>query len=379
VPDYQLDAADSMASTIFDASTYLSQLDPGVSYSCRHLTGGVVNVTVRAVKHAEDFDKGRFRGRSSVILKYAPPFVAGKGEEAPMTQYRQTIEAQALSLFSPDTPASLHRILRTSSVTIPAVLYHDPAACVLVISDLGRLPNLSALFDGLGGHAIGGETPWSDEGQHFSSTQDADESNKSDIASLFLNADQQLTGDQEEFFSDVGSRLGLFFARLHHPETCAGILSHHSLKDFQLPEMREVVLEFVMKPIAGLIKLFPDLASNDEADALGLTLVEDFKRETLEDERSFILGDTWTGAVLVDPSFTTSEDESRTLGVIDWEFATFGRGVHGDMAQFLAHFGLLRDAARQSPQLSKYCAAVDLMVDSMTREYSQSAFDTDED
>ena len=59
----------------------------------------------------------------------------------------------------------------------------------------------------------------------------------------------------------------------------------------------------------------------------------------LEEELSFVLGDCWTSAVL-------SNIDDQT-GVIDWEFASFGRGPHGDMAQLLAHLELLRISAGQ--------------------------------
>lgn len=74
----------------FDFQTYLKQLDSQHSYFIVRLTGGVVNVTVRATKASHHHvDAGRFPGHRSVILKYAPPFVAGVGPEAVLTQTRQ--------------------------------------------------------------------------------------------------------------------------------------------------------------------------------------------------------------------------------------------------------------------------------------------------
>jgi aminoglycoside phosphotransferase (APT) family kinase protein len=49
-------------------------------------------------------------------------------------------------------------------------------------------------------------------------------------------------------------------------------------------------------------------------------------------EKAMVLGDCWTGAILVGII-----EDNPTVGVIDWEFASIGRGVDGDMAQFLAH------------------------------------------
>lgn len=72
---------------LFDFASYLLKLDPSQSYTVKQLTGGVVNVTVRAIKtHA---NAGRFPDHRTIILKYAPPYIAGIGENAPFSQIRQ--------------------------------------------------------------------------------------------------------------------------------------------------------------------------------------------------------------------------------------------------------------------------------------------------
>ena len=89
----------------FDFHGYLRTLDPAYLYQIDHLTGGVVNVTVRASKTALahaldaveestgtanlDLSHGKFPGHRALILKYAPPYIAGIGEGAPITQTRQ--------------------------------------------------------------------------------------------------------------------------------------------------------------------------------------------------------------------------------------------------------------------------------------------------
>jgi hypothetical protein len=74
----------------FDFAHYLSILDPTVSYSIQPLTGGVVNITARAIRYEQpDSSMSRFAGHSSFILKYAPPYVAGVGPEAPFSTFRQ--------------------------------------------------------------------------------------------------------------------------------------------------------------------------------------------------------------------------------------------------------------------------------------------------
>jgi hypothetical protein len=96
----------------FDFAAYLAKLDPTYEYQTKKLAGGVVNVTVRATKVAwasgsakpliSDRDEnpkmgdglfepghGRFPDQKTLILKHAPPFIAGVGEHAPMSQERQ--------------------------------------------------------------------------------------------------------------------------------------------------------------------------------------------------------------------------------------------------------------------------------------------------
>jgi len=74
----------------FDFKKYLSNIDPANKYTIRALSGGRVNLTVRAVKTPRvDIDAGRFPGHESIVLKYAPAFIAKDGEGAPFSTYRQ--------------------------------------------------------------------------------------------------------------------------------------------------------------------------------------------------------------------------------------------------------------------------------------------------
>jgi hypothetical protein len=81
---------------LFDFSVYLAEIDPSQSYEITHLAGGFVNFTVRATKvqgrgstSVNAADSGPFKGHESLILKYAPPFMARVGKDAPFSQYRQ--------------------------------------------------------------------------------------------------------------------------------------------------------------------------------------------------------------------------------------------------------------------------------------------------
>jgi hypothetical protein len=75
---------------IFDFLAYLTRIDPSQTYVVTQLTGGVVNFTVRASKDvSQHVPRGRFPEDDSLILKQAPPYMAGVGESAPFSQFRQ--------------------------------------------------------------------------------------------------------------------------------------------------------------------------------------------------------------------------------------------------------------------------------------------------
>ena len=333
---------------ISDAKAYLQQLDPEVSYSCQSLTGGVVNVTIRAVKQSEYVEKGRFPGRASLVLKHAPPFVAGRGVAAPMTQHRQIIEADALSLFA----TCLSQVKQAACVSVPDILHHDSRTHVLVIADLGQIPNLSDIFTDLGGHSI---------------------RYQADLFShaLFASIGLSLSPESANFFEDVGSRLGQFFAHLHSPDARRKVLEQHSQSHFEVPAIRNTVVELAIRPLSSQLNLFPDLITPEEADTLAGLVLEDFLRETPESEQSFTLGDCWPTAVLVSPPSMSLQP--NTVGVIDWEFASFARGPHGDIAQFLAHLELLRIVALQHPKFTSHLQALDLLIKSLIDNYYETA------
>lgn len=90
----------------FDFKSYLEQLDPSYTYQVEQLTGGVINVTVRASKvaltatgatavespsacNSLDVHAGRFPGYKSLILKHATSQVADMGGAAHIPQTRQ--------------------------------------------------------------------------------------------------------------------------------------------------------------------------------------------------------------------------------------------------------------------------------------------------
>jgi hypothetical protein len=79
----------------FDFISYLARIDPTQSYNVQQLTGGLVNLTVRASRASDcDASSSRFSAYSSFILKYAPPYVASIGPDAPFSTFRQVCPKQ---------------------------------------------------------------------------------------------------------------------------------------------------------------------------------------------------------------------------------------------------------------------------------------------
>ena len=76
---------------LFDFHSYLKTIDPINLYDIQPLTGGIINVTVRATKvtdHDHD-DRSKFPGRKSIVLKHATPYIAAVGPNAPFDVFRQ--------------------------------------------------------------------------------------------------------------------------------------------------------------------------------------------------------------------------------------------------------------------------------------------------
>jgi len=61
----------------------------GGKWEITKLSGGLINVTVRVIPRGRGDDELRRPDPRSVVIKYAPPFVAAIGEGAPFGTFRQ--------------------------------------------------------------------------------------------------------------------------------------------------------------------------------------------------------------------------------------------------------------------------------------------------
>ena len=339
----------------FDALAYLSTIDPNIRYTIQRLSGGVINITLRAVKSSVTSSGSEYIRQPSIILKHALPYVAGVGESAPLTLFRQTIEGRALTFF--DQTGLLSSLTEDASVCIPRLIHFDEREHVLVLSDLGALPNLSDVFSDLGGFSPGEPQPADLDPFEFIATT----SKRPPLASIPANT-----------FSQIGTALGTFFVRLHSQHTLQTILQHHSPSYLANSPIRQTVLAHAIVPVTAQLALFPDLIPPPEASTLGPALISDFNRPLSSVEKSFVIGDCWTGTVLVDiPTNPPRSPLSVGIGIIDWEFAAIGSGPHGDMSQFLAHLELLRMAAEYSSEQGGHALrCIDRLIESLVRAYA---------
>lgn len=73
---------------LFDFDDYLQHVDAGQSYKVDRLTGGIINVTARALRRPS-LGPSRFLDHTSIVLKHAKPYVATRGPNVPLSLKRQ--------------------------------------------------------------------------------------------------------------------------------------------------------------------------------------------------------------------------------------------------------------------------------------------------
>ncbi len=200
----------------------------------------------------------------------------------------KTIEARALGLFAAPN-GELASLCETWGIDIPQLLHHDLKEHVIIMADLGDLESLT---------------------DHLKC-----------MAPLSAKAHEE-----QQVYRELGTRLGGFMADLHSPNTLQKLV-HKCGNYFENPVVHGVILHNMVVPICRRLTDF----SIPHPDVLYDRIEQDHVRPHEYWEQDFMLGDLWTGSVLLD---------WPRLCVIDWEFARFGRSVHGDMATLLAQFHL---------------------------------------
>ncbi|GAB1311521.1 hypothetical protein MFIFM68171_01731 [Madurella fahalii] len=352
----------------FDFQAYLSSLYPSTAYHITFLTGGLVNFTVRARRA----DAGSFPSPPSpnslppsLILKHAPPYIATLGASAPFSQARQTVEATVLELFHNPTNSQQQQQQRhetplafvthgsnpeaDEAVRIPRLIAHDATSNILMLEDLGD--DLVTLWD-------------------LFTDPAATAQNSAPARPL------------RDRCATMGVRLGRFFRHLHSAAAftrAAASLSEQGRAALDSALTRDVVRDAAVRPLLARLRQWAGLGKEEDgedgeraAQRLYARVEADFERgdrgEAYDGEACLSMGDFHPGSVLVSPG-PAAAGGRETVAVIDWEFATArnGRGVNGDMAQFLAHLHVLMLSLPRGGAARK---AVEEFVREMCRAYA---------
>ena len=199
--------------------------------SAERLSGGLLNDVFRVTLAP---------GEGSVIVKHAPPHVAAAPEIA-LSSERLRFEARAIGALSPGG-----RLARcaTDEARPPRLLDEDPAQPVLIMEDVGPLPDLLA--------SPGGGVP----------------------------------------VAAVGERLGRFVGRLHRETEGDGWVAKN-LHNADVQSTRHVVQ---YAPVAAVLSASG--VESWESDRLGARAVALGER-LQEPGRCLIMGDLWPASVLL--------------------------------------------------------------------------------
>ena len=299
------------------SNTLLAFGPPG-TFTLIPLSGGLINETVRATcKHA------------SFVLKYAPPYFAARGPSVPFGQERQLIEAAALGLFTSWLDGRLECLSDETNVSVPMVLGHDVDKHVLCMTDFRESISLTA----------------------------------------FVSLSSRMhDGVGLEHAAEIGARIGRFFGRLHSLSVFS--LVKASPAGRQIVENRsggrKLVREMIIESLESIMLRYS--VDNDDASTLATAVTQDWDAD--HPERAFVLGDSWTGSILL----RIAQDKLE-MAVIDWEFASFdSSGLCSDIATMLVHLRL-RYLAAQSAGNNAMLNACDTLALEMVKSYRQTSED----
>ncbi|ATY67481.1 hypothetical protein A9K55_000016 [Cordyceps militaris] len=287
-----------------------------LSYARNHMGNhaphrGVVNSTHRAAKLSGS------AGPASLVLKHARPYVESVGPELPFSTERQAVEAAILKLWEDGG------LLFNSQQTVPAwntphLLRHDYGkestleisdsdqdASVLLLSDLGRLVNIVEFIKAA--------------------------AKDSSIATT-------------EQISKLGHDTGSIMALIHSPGTVQRIQSEPQTYEKLSKSVSEsIVWQFAVLPIKERIQDCPN------AQRLYDATVEEYNNPRYNYRPALSFGDFHPGSILLSDPATRVD---LTPALVDWEFGRAnGRGVNGDIAQFLSSMRCEMIEAKDNPVL----------------------------
>ena len=252
----------------FDFATHLSRLlsIPLSQITIQVLTGGLLNAAARA-SFTPPVDLTRF-GHSqsvrSVVLKYAPPYMASK-PWMPLNTIRQDIEARALVLLDPNSGSPLpvsSLFKKYPNIITPRLIHHDHEEHVLIMADLG--------------------------------------SSVITIDHWLTQEPAPLPEDVERIAKDLGRFLGEFVITTSKP-------SVEFLSLLQLPCNSDLIHQFdghVVNTLKGVLQDVPDV------DVL-TKRVEDAARDFRKTDSCLGMVDLWQKNIVI--------DSDKNICLLDWE------------------------------------------------------------
>ncbi|KAH6867558.1 kinase-like domain-containing protein [Thelonectria olida] len=278
-------------------SKYLASLFPNTTWALERLSGGLINTTLRATRTSGACE------HVSLILKHARPYVEVAGPEWGFSIKRQEVEALFLRMWDDAGPLFDTR-RQTGLWRSPRCLHHqegkesalgltdeDHEASVLILSDLGNLINIFTFL-----HARARD-PWA-----------------------------ELDGRIKQ----LGYSLGRIFAAIHSQDTLNKVKAIPGATEKLTQSLtKDIVRIATVEPAGDRLKPLPN------ASQLYKRVEEDYRSPKANYRWAVTLGDFTQGSILMQSS---EEADDWTPAIVDWEFGQLnGRGVNGDMAQFLAH------------------------------------------
>ncbi|OAA55107.1 hypothetical protein ISF_08028 [Cordyceps fumosorosea ARSEF 2679] len=282
--------------TDLNYTEYLQSVYPGTTWETTRLTGGVVNSTHRATRLSGS------AGPASLVLKHARSYVESVGPGLHFSTQRQAVEAAILKLWDEDGPLfesrktvapwKTPRLLRHDSgkESVLKLSVSDQEASILLLSDLGRLVNVVEFIKTAAKDAVA-------------------------------------TADK---IAKLGRDTGSIMALVHSPETVRKIQAEQpqTYEKLSVSVSKGIVWEFAVLPIKERIKSYAN------ADKLFTATAQEYNDPEYDYRPALSIGDFHPGSILLsDPAVAVD----LTPALVDWEFGRAnGRGVNGDVAQFLS-------------------------------------------
>ncbi|KAG8825071.1 Carboxy-terminal domain (CTD) phosphatase [Serendipita sp. 399] len=308
---------------------YLNQYTPFFASSVIRLSGGFANWTYRAAlkepyKYIDSI--GQHTVLKTIVIKFSSN-ATSLDASVPLDLYRTRAEVAALRLVSGlDLPhfcgiATSQTDRTQPTIFLPELVFYDTTNHVGCYVDLGNLPTLMQyLTDHPGQEAV-------------------------------------------EIATRTGRLLGEFLAGLH-------------IWGWKVLQTESSILDLFKRSVGAkehcawrTIGLVEGVAKEYQIEADWEKITNTLKREVLDVEQTFNMGDFWTGNVLIEMQGPTSQ-VIKALYILDWELAKTGR-ASTDIAQFAAEAYMLRQYNTLASS-STIATSVQMKVPPVTREISSA-------